>query len=165
MRQLSDHVFKTSAIVLLKLTACALASAAAVFVGSPALADDRPFITLYTVDLQPSGSTEFEQGVRWYSGHAGESFQEVVAESEIEHGFADNFQGAIYLTYDWSQTRPVGGPADSADFVGTKAEFIYRVLSPYVDPIGLGIYFEPSWNPNKHGIHGGSGQQVPHEAG
>lgn len=123
-----------------------------VFSALPAHADDRPFITLYTTDLEPAGETEFEQGLRWYSGHAGESFQEVVAESEVEHGFTDNFQGSLYLTYDWSRTRSLGGPANSADFVGTKAEFIYRVLSPYIDPIGLGLYFEPSWNPDHYGI-------------
>jgi hypothetical protein len=115
-------------------------------------ADDRPFITLYTTDLQPAGETEFEQGIAWHSGHAGASFQQVVAESEVEHGFADNFQGSIYLTNDWSRTRPFGGPAQSGDFVGTKAEFIYRILSPYADPVGLGVYFEPSWNPDERGI-------------
>ncbi|MDE2111974.1 MAG: hypothetical protein KGJ79_12590 [Alphaproteobacteria bacterium] len=118
----------------------------------PAIGDDRPFITLYTTDLEPSGETEFEQGVRWYSGHAGESFQEVVSESEVEHGFTDNFQGSLYLTYDWSRTRPFGGMPQSADLVGTKAEFIYRFTSATLDPVGIALYFEPSWNPNEHGI-------------
>lgn len=118
----------------------------------PVLADDRPFITLYTTDLEPAGETEFEQGVRWYSGHTGGSFQEIVSEGEIEHGFTDNFQGVLYLTNDWSRARPFGRPAASADFVGTKAEFIYRIMSTYLDPVGLAVYFEPSWNPDHHGI-------------
>lgn len=119
---------------------------------APALGDDRPFITLYTVDLTPAGETEFEQSLGWFSGHAGESFNAVTAQSEIEHGFSGNFQGALYLTYDWSRTRVAGGPAEAADFIGTKAEFIYRILSPYSDPIGLGIYFEPFINPAERGL-------------
>lgn len=129
-----------------------VALAAAIAVAAPALADDRPFITLYTVDLEPAGETEFEQSLGWSSGHAAESFNAVTAESEIEHGFTDAFQGSLYLTYDWSRTRPPGEPASRADFIGTKAEFIYRILSPYSDPIGLGVYFEPSINPAERGL-------------
>ncbi len=130
-----------------------MAMLAAGFVFATAgLADDRPFITLATTDLLPSGEAEFEQTLGWFSGHAGQSFNAVTAESEIEYGFADNLQGSLYLTYDWSRMRVPGGPASSADFIGSKAEIIYRFLNPASDPIGLAVYFEPSINPAERGL-------------
>ena len=36
-------------------------------------------------------------------------------------------------------------PFDSYHFESVSFEAIYRLLSPYKDPIGLALYFEPSW--------------------
>ena len=67
------------------------------------------------------------------------------------------------LNYDWTQayhngpfgaTTPpeqfsdyVVGPNDhfnESRFVGVSGEAIYRILSPYTDPIGLAVYTEPT---------------------
>jgi hypothetical protein len=120
----------------------------------PAMADDRPFITLYTTDLLPAHESELEQTFRWSSGHANESFNEFVSNSEYEYGITDNLQGEVYLNYDWSRTRshdPLG-LAEKENLTGVSGELIWRVMSPYTDPFGLAFYVEPSIYNDQHGL-------------
>jgi hypothetical protein len=111
-----------------------------------ARADDQPFLTLYTTDIQPEGGREFEQWLKWKAGHANESFNSFESRSELEYGFTDNLQGSLYLNYDRERTRPhlPLEPADSSDAVGVSGELIWRVMNPYFDPFGLAFYVEPS---------------------
>jgi hypothetical protein len=127
-----------------------LAALAVVFLcAGPAAADDQPFLTLYTTDIQPQGGREFEQWLKWRTGHANESFNGFESRSEIEYGFTDDLQGSLYLNYDWERTRPHVplGPADTRDAVGASGELIWRVMNPYFDPFGLAFYVEPSFSP------------------
>jgi len=109
-------------------------------------ADDRPFVFAYTTDTEAQGGKEVEQELTWASGHGRESFQGFLSRSELEYGFTDNFQGSLYLNYDWSRTRahfPLE-PASTTSLPGVSAEFIYRLMNPDFDPIGLALYAEPS---------------------
>jgi hypothetical protein len=128
-------------------TSLATLAALLLFAGTQAArADDQPFLTLYTTDIQPQGGREFEQWLKWKAGHANESFNSFESRSEIEYGFTDNVQGSLYLSYDWDRTRPhlPLGPADTTDAVGVSGELIWRVMNPYFDPFGLAFYVEPS---------------------
>jgi hypothetical protein len=120
----------------------------------PAIADDRPFITLYTTDLLPAHESELEQTFRWFSGHANESFNEFASNSEYEYGITDNLQSEVYLNYDWSRTRPHDPPGslESENLAGVSGELIWRVMSPYNDPFGLAFYVEPSIYNGQHGV-------------
>lgn len=114
--------------------------------GSMACADDRPFAFAYTTDIEAQGETEVEQEFTWASGHANEAFQEVESRTEIERGLSDNFQGSLYLTYDWQRSRPhpIVGAAETSSLPGLSGEFIYRFWNVYFDPIGFALYAEPS---------------------
>ena len=126
----------------LALSSCALLCLFA----AAARADDRPFVFAYTTDIEAEGEKEIEQELTWSSGHAREAFQEIESRTELEYGFTDNFQGSFYLNYDWSRARPHFPlePAATASLPGVSGEFIYRLLHPDFDPIGLALYVEPS---------------------
>jgi len=131
----------------MRTSSTAFAALSALFLcAASAAADDQPFLTLYTTDIQPEGGREFEQWLMWKTGHANESFNSFESRSEIEYGFTDDLQGSLYLNYDWERDRehPVLGPADTADAVGVSGELIWRVMNPYFDPFGLAFYIEPS---------------------
>ena len=115
-------------------------------ISSGAKADDRPFAFAYTTDIEAAGEKEVEQEITWTSGHAHEAYQGIETRSEFEYGFTDNFQGSFYLNYDWSRSRPhvPSGPAATSSLPGVSGEFIYRLMNPYFDPIGLAVYAEPS---------------------
>jgi hypothetical protein len=111
-----------------------------------AKADDRPFAFAYTTDIEAQYEKEIEQEVTWTSGHTRESFQGLQSRTELEYGITDNFQGAFYLNYDWSRTRPHAPlePASTSSLPGVSGEFIYRLMNVDFDPIGLALYAEPS---------------------
>lgn len=135
------------------LRAAVAASVTFMSVGA-ASADDQPFFTLYTTDIQPEHGREIEQWFSWKSGHAAESANEFRSRTEFEYGITDDVQGALYLNYDWSRVRPhlPAGPAESAGFVGVSGELIWRVLNVYFDPIGLAFYVEPSLNAHEYSL-------------
>jgi hypothetical protein len=117
-------------------------------------ADDQPFFTVYTTDIQPQHGRELEQWFSWKAGHAAESANEFRSRTELEYGITDDVQGALYLNYDWSRERrhAPSGPAESAGFVGVSGELIWRVLNVYFDPIGLAFYVEPSLNAREYSV-------------
>ena len=147
---LSDRHSLTRQVIRLS----GMAAIVALATGRPALADDRPFITLYTTDLLPAHEAELEQTFRWASGHAHESFNEFISNSEFEYGITDNLQGELYLNYEWSRTRPHDplSPAENENLTGVSGELIWRVMSPYSDPFGLAFYVEPSVFNGQHGL-------------
>jgi len=109
-----------------------------------ARADDRPFAMAYTTDLEARYETEIEQETTWSSGHAREAFQQIESRTELEYGVTDDFQASFYLTYDWARTHAPFAPVETESAPGVSAEFIYRVMNVYFDPIGLALYAEPS---------------------
>jgi hypothetical protein len=76
--------------------------------------------------------------------------------TELEFGITDNFQVGVYLNSGYINAH--GAPDDddphgatgfsrSKPFLeGVAAEFIYRVMNPVKDPIGLAFYIEPELN-------------------
>jgi len=111
-----------------------------------ARADDQPFVTLYSTDIDTQGEKEVEQWLQWMTGHTGASYNEFVSRSEFEYGITDQLQGSLYLNYDWSRERLDGGPADTQSFVGVSGELIYQIWNVYFDPFGLALYLEPAYS-------------------
>lgn len=131
------------------LAACALSLLLA---PSPSRADDQPFITLYTTDVDTQGEREFEQWLIWRADHAHGSYRDLLAQSEIEYGITDDLQGSLYLNYEWTRDGDGSGPSGEQSLVGAQGELIYRVLNVYFDPVGLAFYLEPSFAPGQRGL-------------
>jgi high-affinity iron transporter len=132
----------------------------------PAQADEPIFGFIYTTDLLPKGQKEVEQWLTWRHQKAGGYYDQLENRTEFSYGITDAFQLSGYLNYNWTHayhnavdgtTTPpeqfsdfIAGPDEhfsAARFVGASVEGIWRVLSPYTDPIGLGFYFEPTVGP------------------
>lgn len=128
---------QVQAIILTAFSAIALVLGAA-------RADDQPFATVYTTDIDTEGEKEIEQQVIWSSGHTREAFQEIESQSEFEYGITDNLQGSFYLHYDWSRVHAPSAPVQTSSLPGLSSEFIYRFLNVYFDPIGFAVYVEPA---------------------
>ncbi len=136
-------------------------------------ADEALFSWTYTTDLLPKAGWEFEQWAtaRWEKEHG--TYRVFDFREEIEYGLTNDFQIALYLNHHYvnanndvpaeDPNRPghrlrgayqTGGedvhrdhdsaqPFKSYHFQSVSTEMIYRVLSPYKDPLGLAFYFEP----------------------
>src|SRR5262249_35192036 len=95
-------------------------------------------------------------------------FDVVQASSGVQYGITDAFQLSLNLNYEWAQayhnnvidgsTLPPEtlaqldiGPNQFMNeyaFNGVSLEGVYRVLSPYTDPVGLAILVEPTVGPS-----------------
>ena len=132
--------------------------------GCEAKAEEPLFGFVYTTDLLPQGKFEVAQWLTWRSGKPVGQFDVVEGRTAFEYGVSDRLQIAAYLNYEWARayhddaingsTLPPAtlanlnvGPNDRLDttrFTGASLEGIYRVLSPYLDPVGLALYLRPT---------------------
>lgn len=133
-----------------------------------AYAGESPFGYVYTTDTHPKGSFEFEQWMTMRKGKMQGDYRLGQYRTEIEYGVTDRFQASLYWnTYSINASAndaagETAGPyiPESIDKAqryrrglshdGWSAEFIYRVLSPYADPVGLALYVEPSFGKFKN---------------
>ncbi len=108
-------------------------------------ASESSFGYVYTLDLLPKGAMEYEQYQTLRTGKKGGAYTAVDFKNEFEIGISDNFQFAFYVNSSYQNISGFTEMADRYDynFDGLSAEFLYRILSPYKDSVGLGIYFEP----------------------
>ena len=128
----------------------------------PAAADEPVFGFVYTTDLLPKDQVEVEQWLTWKGQKAHGSFNLIEGRDEISYGVTDDFQLSGLLIYDWTEAHHNGVdgstappepfspffPGPDAKFhsfmpIGIAVEGIYRVMSPYTDPVGLAFYLEP----------------------
>ena len=144
---------------------CLRVALATVFsiVSFAALAEESMFAFVYTTDLLPKGGKEIEQWVTWRHQKIGGYYDQLEGRTEFEYGLTDQLQVALYGNYAWTHAYhngPFGattapeqfadfqvGPDDrfnKSRFIGASGEAIYRILSPYTDPIGLAVYIEPT---------------------
>jgi len=123
------------------------------FLMGNAFAGEGLFSRLYTTETVPGGHYEFEQLARSRTGRSMGRYTAFDFSTEFEYGVTDQLQAALYV--NTGHISATGAPDDDDPngktgftrdkfFVdGVSLEFIYRVLSPVSDPIGLAFYFEP----------------------
>jgi hypothetical protein len=146
-------------LIVIAIAACCFAESAR--------ADEPLFGYVYTTDLLPAEAWEVEQWLTWRTGKDLGAFNAVEASTELQYGWTDAVQLAGYLNYEWAEanndnvingtTLPPGafanvevGPHERfhlTKFTGISGELIYRILSPYLDPLGLAVYFKPTVGP------------------
>lgn len=147
----------------------AAALAAALWAAPAAFGAEYPFGYVYTTDTQPKGHLEVEQWVTNLRGQAQGDYSAFMNRTELEYGVTDNFQASVYFNYgsvSASGNNPDGTTGgrfvpDAADpnspysnrfYDSTSLEFIWRVLSPYKDFMGVALYLEPTYGPKKKEI-------------
>jgi len=125
-----------------------LAAFLGVMTPQSAVAEDQPFLTLDTTDIEPEHGHELEQDFTWASGKPLQSFNTVMGESEFEYGWSDQLQLVLAADYDWTRTRDHTVPGTSAlaetRFDAVRGEAIYKATDVYFDPLGLGFVVSPS---------------------
>jgi hypothetical protein len=144
----------------------------AALVANAAIAGEYPFGYVYTTDTHPRGARELEQWLTWRHGQSRGDYDAWLYRTEVEYGVTDNLQAALYLNYSHVnafRNRPddTTGPGafvpDAVDpqaryrhtfFESISNEWIWRLLSPYKDPLGLALYIEPTYGPHKRELEG-----------
>lgn len=138
----------------------------------PAVAGDSPFGYVYTTDTHGKGQWEVEQWMTNRRSQSQGSYSAWLSRTEVEYGVTNDLQTSLYLnadrvSADSNRADGTTGPGafipDSVDpnsrykktfFESVSNEWIYRILSPYKDPIGLAVYIEPSYGAKKRELEG-----------
>jgi hypothetical protein len=147
----------------------AIALAACATYAPPAPAGEAVFGYVYTTDTLPRGKSEVEQWITDRRGQAYRRFDDINLRTEYEYGLSDNVQLGGYLnySYQYAHGNSVRHETEGLDlpwnhdasrsysgsrFDGVSVEMLWRVLSPFKDPIGLAFYLEPEYGQRERGL-------------
>ena len=136
-----------------------------------ARAGEPLFGYVYTTDLHPKGTWEFEQWATAALGKSQGDYKRFNLRDELEYGITDNFQLSGYFNWYHLTAKQDGVDGttsgklvpENADpfrrytattFESVSMEAIFRVLSPYKDAFGLALYFEPTIGPDIRELEG-----------
>jgi hypothetical protein len=119
-------------------------------------ADERFFTYVQDADIIPKGSWEFEQWLTYRKGYPGgdHDYDQYLWDfrEEIEYGFTEKLSGSLYLNFRQSQLvaqEPGLESTSDFSFKGISAEVKYQLLNPNTQPVGVALYFEPTYNGNE----------------
>jgi len=99
-----------------------------------ARAEDQPFLTLDTTDIEPQLAHEFEQDFNWAIDRSPSTALQM--RSELEYGAQDWLQIAGAIDYGWER---FGSGADQFHFLDAGGEAIVRLWNVDFDPLGVGV--------------------------
>ena len=144
-------------------------------VSEAGMAGEGAFGWIYTLDLQPKGTWEFEQRLQRNHGQAAGKYDVWLSRTELEYGLTNDLQIAGYLNsysadIDQNYTNqevcqgratctsgfPVpashdgASPYKSKGIDGYSVELIYRLSNPVTSPVGVGFYVEPTFGKLKN---------------
>ena len=150
---------------------------AATFHFSFAYAGEGVFGWIYSLDLQPKASLEFEQRLQLNQQQAAGTYEAWTARTELEYGLTNDLQIAGYINsyftnanqnytnpeacgnsstctagYGVPESHDPATPYRKSGIEGGSLEAIYRITNPVTSPIGIGLYLEPTIGKNKNEI-------------
>jgi len=149
------------------LTTLAVLTAAMGFTGV-AQGGESPFGWIYTADVHPQGTFEYEHKSFLQSRQSRGNYSYLQNKEEIEYGLTDRLQISGYFNWSYANAFQngldglTGGPGVSqfltpsfdpttrynkARFDSLSFEAIYQVMNPITDPFGLALYIEPEFGP------------------
>jgi len=113
-----------------------------------ARADEDIFAYTRNTDVLPKGAKELELWATRRSGKGAGRYTAYDYRVEMEYGFTDRLQGALYLNVNQLDVSGVPGFDDRRQrrIDGFSNEWRYNILSAYKDGLGLTLYFEPEYS-------------------
>jgi len=136
------------------LFAVTAAAAAAFTLAGPARANDRAFTYVYEATTLAEGSVELEQWVTWKTDKdTDSSYDRLDFRTEVEIGLTDDLQLGLYLA-DWRYEDGASVADDGAEFRNVAAELIYNLSNPTTDLLGVALYGEIQYGPEKFELEG-----------
>jgi len=123
-------------------------------------ADEQLFGFVRGAETLPQGKSEAYQFITWRTGKAEGTYDGFDFETEIEHGFTDEWQASLSIENRYIYNKGVSGDRDALDdhnnyrFGGLSVSTKYRLWSPFKDPLGVALRLEGGylWNDEVDGL-------------
>lgn len=119
-------------------------------IAGTASADERHFGYSYEAEVLPKDAVEFEQWITHRGGREDGDYGRFDLREEIEYGLTDRLTTALYLNFESEYFHPDDGvdaeEEENFEFGGISSEWKYQLLNPNIDPVGLVIYGEGTYD-------------------
>ncbi|MBT4768672.1 MAG: hypothetical protein HOO04_09965 [Phycisphaerae bacterium] len=140
--------------VKMPLLSCCILAIAHATLDAAAVAGTRRFTYLRDVNVQTPGSIEFEHWttVKWDKPGT-EGYWRLDFREEIEFGITDNFQLALYVA-DWRVKHNSDAAGTEWQYRDTAIEAKWKLSDPTTDFLGVGLYAETKFGPEKLAAEG-----------
>lgn len=141
--------------VAIRRVTASLGAAAMLAIVGGASADERFFTYNQEADVLPKGGFEFEQWITYRRGNPGgdRAYDQNLWDlrEEFEYGITDKLSGAMYLNFRHDEILARSSTNTSEErskfsFKGVSLELKYQLLNPHTDPVGVALYFEPTFS-------------------
>ncbi len=114
-------------------------------------ADERLFTYSYEADVLPEGGLELEQWTTLRAGREGGDYARWDFRTELEYGLTPRLTTALYLNFTDVYASPREGDdrlseENTFDFRGISSEWKWQLLNPFVDPLGVLLYGEATFD-------------------
>lgn len=113
----------------------------------PAEATDRPFTYTYGSDVLFPGLVELEPWTTFRAGRE-DFYNRIDHRLEFEFGLSRRLQTAWYLNFTAVNQDVDDQRVRRFEWTGVSWEFKYKLLDALGDPLGVALYFEPSFGPS-----------------
>lgn len=113
-----------------------------------AQADERFFTYSHEADVLQEGTAEFEQWLTAKIGKDGGDYSRWEFREELEYGVTDKLTTAFYLNFRDTYFSPDDASQPNKqefEFKGVSSEWKYQILNPNIDPVGLLLYGEGTY--------------------
>jgi hypothetical protein len=125
----------------------------ALALATPACADEPLFGYVNTTDLLPKGKLQLETWATLQHGDALGEYRALQGRTEVDYGLTSRVQFTAYLNYsafdahiDTAAARALGltpeGHVEDSQVDGVTGEVIWRLASPYLDPVGFAVLLD-----------------------
>lgn len=108
------------------------------------MAGERKFGYVYDTEVLPEGAVELEQSITNQNGQKDGDYSRWDIRPEFEYGISESLQTALYLNLVSERFEGVSGEEDGSDtdFKGVSSEWIYQLVNPITNPVGVALYAE-----------------------
>lgn len=141
-------------LVAMPLLSCCILAIAHAALDTSAVADTRRFTYLRDVNVHTPGSIEYEHWttVKWDKPGA-KGYWRLDFREELEFGITDNFQLAVYVA-DWRVKHDSNAAGTELQYRDTALELKWNLSDPTTDALGVGLYAETKFGPEKLAVEG-----------
>ncbi|MGE0764634.1 MAG: DUF6662 family protein [Bdellovibrionales bacterium] len=122
----------------------------------PTFAGEKIFGYSYTAEPFPKGALEVYSWTTYRANKGAGKYRALDIRQEIEYGWTDKTAVAMYLNQSYHKienaapTDENGDPEyanrESFNFQGVQFAAVHNLKSPYQNPYGLSLYFEPGYS-------------------
>ena len=117
-----------------------------------AYATESLFGHSFTTDTLPKNKWEVAQSYFGKFGKESGTYASSLYRTQVEYGVTSFLQSSLYINTQHIYANKNTASGSKFKFHSVSIENILRLLSPYMDPVGAAVFFEPTLGPDQYAL-------------